>query len=146
VVSTLALLVDLASTLFMTGLIWFVDRVHYPLFARVAREAFRDYHAEHTRRTAEVVLVPMILELVTSIVLVVWPPSGSGAVLAWAGLVAALVSWSVTAAWAVPMHRRLALGFDPGAHRALARADGVRAVSWTAHAAILLVMTARALA
>ena len=56
----------------------------------------------------------MILELVTSIVLVVWPPSGSGAVLAWAGLVAALVSWSVTAAWAVPMHRRLALGFEPG--------------------------------
>ncbi len=84
-VSTLALLVDLASTLFMTGLIWSVDRVHYPLFARVAREAFRDYHAEHTRRTAEVVRGPMSLELVTSIVLVVWPPSGSDAVLAWAG-------------------------------------------------------------
>ena len=39
----------LASTLFMTGLIWFVQVVHYPLFDRVESGAFRRYHADHTR-------------------------------------------------------------------------------------------------
>ena len=33
------LLIQLASTLFMTGVIWFVQIVHYPLFAGVGGSA-----------------------------------------------------------------------------------------------------------
>ena len=143
--SDLALLTCLGSTLFMTGLIWFVQVVHYPLFDRVDPAAFRRYHADHTRRTTPVVAVPMLLELGTSLFLVARPPAGSGPGWAAAGLAAAAVSWGATASLSVPLHRRLALGIDPAAHRALVRTNLVRLASWTAHSAVLLVMTARAL-
>ena len=34
------LLVNAATTLFMVGVIWFVQSVHYPLFSRVGEAAF----------------------------------------------------------------------------------------------------------
>ena len=52
-----ALLACLASTLFMTGLIWFVQVVHYPLFSEVEPGDFLRYHAAHPRRTTRVVLL-----------------------------------------------------------------------------------------
>lgn len=36
-------LVHLFSTLFMTGVIWFAQAVHYPLLGRVGGEAFVEY-------------------------------------------------------------------------------------------------------
>ncbi len=139
------LLTCLASTLFMTGLIWFVDRVHYPLFARVPAEAFRPYHEEHSRRTTLVVIVPMVLELVTSALLVAHRPPGTSAGLAWAGLAAAVVTWLVTAFLSVPAHEILGRGFDPRAHGRLVATDAIRVAAWTAHSLILLRMTSGAM-
>ncbi len=55
-------LAQYAAALFMTGLIWFVQIVHYPLFARVLRntapDAFRAYEASHANRTSFVVFPP----------------------------------------------------------------------------------------
>ncbi len=141
----LVLLTCLASTLFMTGLIWFVHVVHYPLFDRVEVEAFRRYHADHTRTTTMVVLVPMVLELITSLSLVIRPPGSSDQWLAWLGLALALVSWGVTFFLSVPAHNRLAMGFDIQAHRLLVTTNALRVLSWTGHSVVLLVMTFRAL-
>jgi hypothetical protein len=140
------LLACLASTLFMTGLIWFVQVVHYPLFGRVGPAAFGPYHAEHARRTTWVVVVPMVAELVTSALLTAYRPAGTPPALAWAGLAAAALAWASTALVQVPLHGRLSGGFDPGAHRELVLSNAARAAAWTAHAAILLAMTARAMA
>ena len=144
-VSKLALLACLTSTLYMTGLISFVQVVHYPLFGRVEAGSFRPYHAEHVRRTTAVVMAPMLIELVTSLVLVVRPPTGSGVWLAVVGLGAAAVTWGATAVLSVPIHDRLASGFDPETHRALVATNTVRLVAWVVHSLALLVMTARAI-
>jgi hypothetical protein len=141
----LALLTCLASTLFMTGVIWFVQVVHYPLFDRVELEAFRRYHSEHTRATAFVVVLPMILELLTSGFLVGQRPEGTKPWMAWLGLSCALASWGLTIVYSVPAHGQLAKGFDVEAHRSLVWTNGLRVASWSAHSLILLVMTARAL-
>ena len=139
------LLACLAATLYMTGLIAFVQRVHYPLFARVGAADFRAYHAGHLAATTPVVMIPMVVELLTSALLVARRPPGTGPVLAWAGLAAALFTWLVTAAWSVPAHQRLAGGFDPGAHATLVATNWLRTAAWLAHAAVVLVMTARAM-
>ena len=141
----LALLTCLASTLFMTGLIWFVQVVHYPLFGRVDPDSFRRYHADHTRATALVVLLPMVLELVTSFVLVGERPDGTEPWMAWLGLAFAVATWAATFFFSVPAHNRLAGGFDPEAHRSLVSTNGIRVLAWTGHSAVLLLMTARAL-
>ncbi len=141
----LPLLTCLASTLFMTGLIWFVHVVHYPLFARVEAGAFRAYHADHSRTTTYVVILPMVLELLTAAWLVADRPAGTPPWLAWLGLGLAAASWAATFFLSVPAHGRLAIGFDAEVHRDLVRTNAVRVVTWTAHSAALLAMTARAI-
>jgi len=143
--SRIALLICLGSTLFMTGLIWFVQAVYYPLFERVDPASFARYHAEHTRLTTRVVFAPMVLELVTSAVLVARPPGGVGRGLAWAGLATAELAWGMTGGVLVPLHGRLAAGFDPAAHASLVRTNGARALVWSLHALIVLAMAGRAM-
>ena len=141
----LALLTCLASTLFMTGVIWFVHVVHYPLFERVDLDAFRRYHADHTRTTTLVVLVPMVAELAASFLLVGQRPVGTDPWLAWLGLALAVTTWGMTFFFSVPAHNRLAAGFDVDAHRALLATNRIRVLAWTGHSAVLLWMTSRSL-
>ena len=82
---SLLLLLNAAATLFMTGLIWFVQVVHYPLFGSVGDGGFDRYAALHARRTTWVVGPPMLLELVTSFGLVFRLPAGTYSIQAWSG-------------------------------------------------------------
>jgi hypothetical protein len=141
----LILLTCLASTLFMTGLIWFVQVVHYPLFERVDLGSFGRYHADHTRSTGLVVILPMVLELLTSFALVGQRPERVEPWMAWLGLALAVATWAATFFFSVPAHNRLARGFDAEAHRTLVRTNGLRVLAWTGHSAVLLLMTARSL-
>lgn len=143
--SNLVLLAGLASSLFMTGLIWFVDCVHYPLFDRVGASEFARYHEQHSRITSYVVIGPMMIELVASILLVIQRPPGSGRMLVWAGLIACVSTWTATGLLSVPMHQILSSGFDPKAHRRLVRTNRVRVVAWTLHSLILVRMVANAM-
>ena len=140
----IAFVACLGSSLFMTGLIWFVHVVHYPLMSRVGAEGFRAYHADHTRLTGYVVGVPMVVELLGSAWLVV-ADRPRGLPLSWAvaGLVLTGVTWGVTGLQSVPAHNRLALGFDAATHRTLLATDLSRALAWTGHAAMLLAATWR---
>ncbi len=70
------LLAQTFATLFMTGLGWYVQVVHYPLFARVGAAGFAEYHARHSALTTQVVAVPMLAEVATAAWLVVAPPAG----------------------------------------------------------------------
>jgi hypothetical protein len=138
------LLVCFASTWFMTGVIWFVQVVHYPLFGDVGAGAFAPYHRRHVRRTTWVVLVPMALELATSAGLVIFPPEGAGRLLPFLGLIAALVCWLSTVLIQVPLHDRLAGGLDPLLVARLVRSNTIRTLAWTGHAGILLAILANA--
>ncbi len=114
-------------TLFMTGLIWFVQVVHYPLFDRVGKPEFARYEGQNTRRTGWVVGGPMLLELMLAVVLA-WSPGGTAA---WCGLGLLGIIWLSTAALQIPMHRRLEQGFDPAAHRQLVRGNWIRTIAWS---------------
>ena len=56
------LLAQTAATPFMTGVIWVVQVVHYPLFARVGVDGFREYEQSHQRRISLVVGIAMPVE------------------------------------------------------------------------------------
>ncbi len=135
------LLANLAATLFMVGLAWFVHVVHYPLFAEVDPERFLRYHELHSRRTTWVVLPVMAVELGTSIALVVDPPGGER-VLAVAGALLAVGAWALTAVAAVPAHRALGSGLSDAGLRRLLRADLARALVWTAHGGVVIALLA----
>jgi hypothetical protein len=125
-------------TFFMTGLIWFVQVVHYPLFDRVGKADFASYEQQNTRRTTWVVAGPMLLELGLSAVLA-WSPGGT---LAWCGLALLGIIWLSTAVCQVPMHCRLEQGFDRAAYRSLVRGNWVRTIAWSLRGVLAVVMLA----
>lgn len=133
------LLANAAAVLFLTGVIWFVQVVHYPLFAAVGAESWTSYHEQHSRRTTWVVAIPMLVDLVSSLALVAVRPDGVGPVLALAGAALAVTTWAATAGLAVPVHRRLGPGWDGGVGRRLVVVNRVRTAAWTAHAGLVLV-------
>jgi len=133
-----------AATWFMTGLHWFVQVVHYPLFAEVGTEHFIAYHARHSERTTLVVLPAMAAELATSVWLVLDQPQGTSAALVLAGLALAILTWAATFLLVVPRHRDLGAGLDPVAVRRLARASWVRTAAWTMHGVVVAVLLSQA--
>ena len=132
------LLINLATVLPMTGLIWFVQVVHYPLFAGVGEERFTAYQATHSRSTTFVVAPLMTVELVTSGLLALDTPEGIARWVMWVELGLTGVTWLATGLLSVPQHNRLAVAFDHDAWRRLVVTNWIRTVAWTAHAILLL--------
>lgn len=136
----LVLLLHAFATLFMSGLIWFVQVVHYPMFQDVGVERFAAYELKHSRLTTFVVAPPMLLELVTVILLLALCPFGLMTQLAWGGALLLAAIWSSTAFLQVPMHSKLEGGFDQASHRFLVNSNWIRTSLWTARAVLALTM------
>ena len=132
------LLLNAGAVLGMTGVIWFVQLVHYPLFAEVGGRQWEAYHREHSRRTTWVVVLPMTVDLFSSLALVAFPPAGVSGVLLAVGALTAVVTWVATGALAVPAHRRLGNGWHAATGRRLTLTNWVRTGAWSAHAVIVL--------
>ena len=136
------LLAHLGVTWGMTGLIWFVQVVHYPLLGRLGEAYFLPYHRQHCERTGYVVGPLMFLELGSAAVLtyLLTPPPGTPArTAAWAGLVLLGIIWASTALLQIPQHNRLgALGPDPATLRALLRGNWLRTAAWTLRAVLVV--------
>jgi uncharacterized membrane protein len=143
--STLVLLANLAATLFMTGVIWFVQIVHYPLFSAVGTVEFARYELSHTRLVTWVVAPPMLLELGTALLLLAAPPRGVSVPALWAGVALVLVLWASTVLLQIPQHNALVSGFAADAHRRLVIGNWLRTFAWSARSALLLWLTAQAL-
>jgi len=133
----MTLLLHAAATWAMTGLIWFVQLVHYPLFSRADRGHFAGFATEHQRRTGWVVVPLMLTEAGTATALLLSPPSPA---LAWLGWVLLASIWLSTAFVQVPLHRRLTGGWDPRAARRLVATNWWRTVAWTVRAGIALLL------
>jgi hypothetical protein len=141
----IAFLANLASTWFMTGLIWFVQIVHYPQFDGVGADAFVAYHHRHTRMTTFVVGPPMLIEMLSSLALLWVGHTLMPAWAAWTGLALLAMVWFSTAFLQVPRHDRLAGGWDEKAGRFLCTSNWIRTFAWSARGALLLWAAARAL-
>jgi hypothetical protein len=137
--------VNLGATLLLTGVSWFVQTVHYPLFARVGAPGFPGYAAEYGRRASWALGAPMIIELVTAVWLIVapppWLPRGMAAGLA----MLVLIAWAATWRLERPLVARLAGRFDRRAHQALVITHWVRVLAWWTRSSFLLWVAAQAL-
>ena len=141
----LLLLAHAAATLYMVGVIWFVQVVHYPLFARVGRSGFAAYSGSHARLTGLVVGPPMLVEAATAVAIVIWTPPSISVSLAWAGLVLVAGTWLSTALLQSPRHTTLGRGFDPSAHRFLVASNWLRTVRWSLRGLVVLYLLYQAI-
>ena len=136
----LLFLAHLGSTLSMVGLIWFVQAVHYPLFASVGSREFVIYERRHAALTTWVVAPPMLIEISTAILLFWFQPTGVSIWSLQAGLALLAVSWTSTAFLQVPCHRALSKVFDSGVHQRLVLTNWLRTAAWSLRGVLVLWM------
>ena len=134
------LLIHAGATLYMTGLIWFVQLVHYPLMANVGVDGYRAYQQSHERRTTLAVAPAMFVELGCAAWLALQTPDNVTSWLAWLGFVLVVLLWLSTALLQVPCHKKLGQGFDVDVHRKLVTTNWLRTVLWSVRGVIALVM------
>ena len=129
----------------MAGVIWFVQIVHYPLFALVGSDGFTNYERAHQRMTTWVVAPLMLVELASAvwIALRTVPPVRPAE--AWAGLALVAAAWASTFLLQVPLHESLTRGFDIVATQRLVATNWVRTAAWSLRSALVLTWTWRLL-
>lgn len=128
---------NIFSTVLLTGVIWLVQLVQYPFFAKVGRENFIEYHAQHSFWITPIVAPLMILELLTSAIFVAFPPQNIDSKLIWVGLLLAITVWLSTFFLQVPMHEKLSHGFDAEAHSFLVNSNWIRTIAWSFHSILV---------
>lgn len=142
------LIAQIMASTTMAAIAWFVQLVHYPLFALLqssgsktaevagmSRAEARDYHDENLRRTRPLVLFPMVVEATSAAWLAFFPQAavGRGAAIAGLSLVAIVVL--STALVQVPLHESLRCGDAPvDTVPRLVRSTRIRTAAWTARA------------
>lgn len=139
--SRYVLIAHLGATWFMTGLIWFVQIVHYPLMQLVGREGFVDYSQRHQAKTSLVVGPLMLIEALTAVLLLAQDADLQRSWAFGASCVLLVVVWVATACLQMPLHRQLLAAYDEGHVRALVRTNWVRTLAWTGRALIVTYLT-----
>lgn len=124
-----------AVTLYLVGLIWIVQIIHYPLMKYVEPSRFVAFEKEHCQKIAPVVAPAMLLEGALSFLVcyqVFAEQIGIGAVIASTiGLILLGSIWFSTFAVQVPIHNRLAEGLNIDLIAKLVRTNWIRTVAWT---------------
>lgn len=148
-ISSRSLLVtQLLATAMMTGIIWFVQIVHYPLFLKVPLEGFVSYEQSHTVRTGLVVAPLMLLEMGTAIGLVGLSlfsgekTSVGLSPLHLGALGCLLLIWASTFLIQVPLHQLLEQRADPKAMELLVSTNWIRTILWSIRLGLLALLIA----
>lgn len=128
-------MVQVATTWAMTGIIWFVQLVQYPSFARVDADVFAEFHAHHSSAISIIVGPLMILEALSAVALL--RTEGVPTWQAWQGIALVGVIWGSTFFLQVPAHTRLGSGFDEATWQFLVRTNWIRTIAWSARAILV---------
>ncbi len=125
-------------TLLLTGLIWTVQVVHYPLFRKIPAEVFKEYEQEHQKRISYLVVPFMLIELFVSSALVYHGWNQERWLWHLTGFILVLAIWLQTFLVAAPMHGKLAEGKNDKAIEILVRSNWWRVLFWSVRAVLVL--------
>jgi hypothetical protein len=123
-------LIHLFAALFMTGLIWTIQVVHYPSFHFVDKAEFITFESFHSMRISMIVIPVMVLELITAAALVYYFGT-TGKFVFVANLVLLLGVWAVTFFISAPLHGELASGYDQAKVSWLVNSNWFRTALWS---------------
>lgn len=136
----LLLLSQWISTGFMTGLIWFVQVVHYPIYANVSPQDLPKYQQFHVRRTTLVVFPMMVTELIGGALLLVREWQGELQNFAIWGIVLLGVIWLSTLLLQIPRHDLIGkAGSEDPPIRSMVLTNWIRTLAWSGRLALLAV-------
>ena len=139
------------SVWFMTGLIWLVQCVQYPLFLRVGVLEFPEFHRYHSAWITPVVGPVMLVQLATAVLLATGAPAGAAPdnitqLDRWVCLALTLAVFGVTAFLSVPAHNQLATGgWNREVIEHLIRTNWLRTFAWSLNSGWMVRLAVRVL-
>ena len=137
------LIANLVASCVMTGVIWFVQHVHYPLLAQVEIGQAVAVAEEHQRRTGHVVALPMAIEGLTTLALLAQQSAGVTWFLPWIGAILLAVALGCTVFLSVPLHAKMATNPDVQVGAKLVFTNWPRTIAWSLRAVVCVVMVAQ---
>lgn len=133
-------LIHAGATLFLVGLIWTIQIVHYPLFASVGANNYAAYQTSHMSRITYVVAPVMLLELGAAIYFVFAGYEPLNPNYFRFGFALVLIVWASTLFLQSPIHGKLAQHFDAELVNKLVMTNWIRTICWTIRSALVLSM------
>lgn len=125
-------IVHLVSTLYMVGLCWFVQIVHYPLFQSIDPNQFTDYQKKNWV-TGYVTGPIMIVELITGLVL--WYQFQDQ--MHYANMALIAITGFSTILVQIPIHLKLKKEYNNLLIKRLIQTNWIRTISWTLRVVLL---------
>jgi hypothetical protein len=133
-------LIHAGATLFLVGLIWTIQIIHYPLFTMVGANNYAAYQTSHMSRITYVVAPVMFLELGAAIYFVFAGYELINPNYFRFGLALVFVIWLSTLFVQSPVHGKLADRFDAELVGKLVLTNWIRTIGWTLRGALVLWM------
>ena len=120
--------ISLFSNLIMVGVSLITHFVTYPSFNLIKSSIFSEFHKSYTNKMLLIVAPVMILELISSILLVIFDVSDNDTEI---GLLITLVLiWFLTFFTIVPIHNKLAVNYTKDLNQKLIKYNGFRTALW----------------
>lgn len=131
----LIFVVHLFTSFVMTGICWFVQIVHYPLFKAIEEENLPRYEIKNVV-TAYITVPTMLVEMGTGIALLYYQYNSF---YLWNVILLSIIALS-TFILQVPIHLKLMQTNSPKLVNLLIHSNWIRTLSWTLRASILLII------
>lgn len=128
-------IIHLVSTLYMVGLCWFVQIVHYPLFQSIDPNQFTDCQKKNWV-TGYVTGPIMIVELITGLIL--WYQFQDQ--MHYANMALIAITGFSTILVQIPIHLKLKKKYSAELILKLIRSNWMRTISWTCRGVLLAIL------
>lgn len=126
--------IHLIITSILVGIIWIIQRVHYPAFRYISSELSDKFHTMHTRDITPVVAPLMVAELC----IVSYDVYSALTTTSLIHLALVIITWGSTFGIQVPLHQKLSSTYSLDKVEKLVRTNWVRTVAWTAKLASMI--------
>lgn len=130
----------LVATAYMTGAIWVIQTLQYPLFRLIDPAHFQEGMRRHQKGTMVSVLPMMTLELLSACALSVGSVAVQIKLLWWVSVLLLLIIWLLTGFLFMPLHQRLTEGAQPEEINKLILWNWTRLALWTVRLILLLII------
>ena len=112
----------------MVGVSLITHFVTYPSFKLIKSSIFSEFHKSYTNKMLFIVAPVMILELISSLLLVIFDmnDNNTGIVL----LITLMLIWFLTFFTIVPIHNKLSVNYNKDLNQKLIKYNGLRTILW----------------
>ncbi len=120
--------ISLFTNLIMVGVSLITQFVTYPSFKLIKSSIFSEFHKSYTNKMVFIVAPVMILELISSLLLVTFDmnDNNTGIVL----LITLMLIWCLTFFTIVPIHNKLSVNYNKDLNQKLIKYNGLRTILW----------------